>query len=76
MAQTVMVSGLGFLKALEAAGVLQAADKTRRVVIDATVDAPLRVYIENIGDERVLEVLDHPDLQVAVKIRAADDESV
>lgn len=56
-----IVSGLRFLQALE----------TVRVVIDATVDEPLKVYVENFGDERVLEVVTHPDLKVAIVERGA-----
>lgn len=37
-----IVMGLEFLLALEAAGVLQRADRTMRVVIDAQVDEPLK----------------------------------
>jgi len=67
-----MLTGMDFLMALERAGVLQVEDKTTRVVIDAKACGPLRIYIENIGDERVLEVTAHPDLQVAVKVRTKD----
>ncbi|HUW10715.1 MAG TPA: hypothetical protein VM537_13370 [Anaerolineae bacterium] len=66
-----IVTGRQFLLALERAGVLQVEDKTTRVVIDAKVDEALMIYIENFGDERVLEVATHPDLKIAVKVRTA-----
>ena len=67
-----MVSGMRFMMALEAAGVLQKADHTRRVVIDCVFNEPLMVYVENVGDERILDVVTHPDLKVAIVRRDED----
>ncbi len=65
-------TGNSFLKALEDAGVLKPEDKTRRVVIDATIGEPLMIYIENIGDERVLQLTTHPSLEIASRIRSVE----
>ena len=47
-------SGMDFLLRLETAGVVQ--HPVRRVVIDAAVDAPVVIYVERYGDERLLSV--------------------
>lgn len=61
--------------ALEAAGILAPEDLTTRVVIDAAVNKPLMIYIENLGDTRVLDIATHPDLKVAVVRRSADEDA-
>ena len=66
------MSGQDFLLALEKAGVLQKADLTRRVVIDACVDEPVLVYIENIGDARLLDVVCDESLGARIVIRTSD----
>jgi len=68
------VTSLEFLEALVDAGILQPDDKTERVVIDAHFGAPLRIYIQNHGDERVLNVTTDPSLQIATKVRVTEDE--
>ena len=67
-----VVTGREFLMALERAGVLQVEDRTRRAVIDASIDDALVIYVENFGDERVLEVTTHPDLRVATVKRTTE----
>jgi len=67
------MSGQGFLLALEKAGVLQKADLTRRVVIDACVDQPVFVYIENIGDARLLDVTCDASLGAGIVIRTREE---
>ena len=69
-----IVSGVDFLLALEKAGVLQCADQTRRVVIDASATEALVIYIENYGDERILKVVTHPDLRVTVQMHTDGSE--
>jgi len=46
-----------FLRALDAAGVIQQGDHVRRVVIDAELDQPVKVYVERWGDDRLLTVV-------------------
>lgn len=67
-----LMLGNDFLMALRDAGILQPDDKTKRVVIDASVDAAVKIYIENYGDERLLEITTHPSLQIATKIRTTE----
>ena len=45
-----------FARALEAAGVLDNFDTTKRVVIDANAGDVVMVYVERYGDERLLQV--------------------
>jgi len=68
------MSGLDFLLALEKAGVLQKADLTRRVVIDACMDNPVIIYIENIGDDRLLDVACDESLGARIVIRTSEEE--
>ncbi len=67
------ISGHSFLLALEKAGVLQKADLTRRVVIDACMDEPVVIYIENIGDERLLNIVCDASLRAGLVIRTSEE---
>jgi len=70
-----MLSGNRFLLALEKAGVLQKADLTRRVVIDANMKGPVIVYVENIGDDRLLDVVYDESLGARIEIRTSEGEA-
>lgn len=50
------VHGRKFLEAFAAAGIISAGDHIRRVVIDASVDSAVTLYVERFGDERLLSV--------------------
>ena len=54
--RTCALMGAALLDALVDAGVLQGDDKPRRVVIDAKYDWPITIYVELVGDERLLNV--------------------
>ena len=45
-----------FHKALVAAGVIREDESIRRIVIDAQAGAPVVMYVERYGDERLLDV--------------------
>lgn len=62
-----MIMGRAFLEALGSAGIIRVEDHIRRVVIDAPVDEALQVYVERYGDDRLLEVVHHPDLRTVIK---------
>lgn len=61
--------GLALLRKLVAAGVIP--PQTRRVVIDATVDAPVVLHVECFGDDRILQ-LGTADFENAIQIRVTD----
>lgn len=50
------ITGRKLLEALGDAGIIKVGDYVRRVVIDASIDDAVRVYVERIGDERLLNV--------------------
>lgn len=57
--RTVLLHGKDFLAWLEEQGIIP--DRTQRVVIDAAVNEPVRVYVQQIGqagllDKRLLDV--------------------
>lgn len=52
-----IILGNSFLEALAEAGIIQAGEKVRRVVIDADVTAPVVIHVERYGDERLLNVV-------------------
>jgi len=51
-----MITGEQFIHMLAEAGVLRDDDPIRRVVIDAEVGDSCRLYVEMLGDERMLEL--------------------
>jgi hypothetical protein len=61
-----------FGRALVAAGVLPSIDGVRRIVIDAQAGHIVVVYVEHLGDERLLRVT--PTLQ-GIEIRGAPNDS-
>ena len=67
------MSGQGFLLALEKAGVLQKADLTGRVVIDACIGERVIIYIENVGDARLLDVTCDASLGAGIVIRTREE---
>lgn len=66
------IHGRAFLEALGAAGIIKVGDYVRRVVIDASVDGTLAMYVERWGDERLLEVATSLD---GVEIRETGSRS-
>lgn len=64
------IHGRKFLLALHEAGILGEHEYVRRVVIDASVDGAVVMYVERYGDERLLTVATTLD---GVEIRREDD---
>lgn len=56
-----LLKGSRFIDWLKAAGICSESDHVRRVVIEATADDVVTIYIERYGDERMLTV-GRPDL--------------
>lgn len=50
------IHGRKFLEALAEAGIIDPGDFIRRVVIDASVDGAVVIYVERFGDDRLLSV--------------------
>jgi hypothetical protein len=50
------ITGRTFLESLIEAGIIRRDDFVRRVVVDASVDNSLIVYVERYGDDRLLKV--------------------
>ena len=50
------MTGAGFLQHLEEIGILRENSPTQRVIIDAAYDAPIIVYIQDIGTTRLLKM--------------------
>ena len=55
------ISGAAFLQHLEEIGILRKNSPTQRVIIDAAYDAPIRVYIQDLGTTRLLK-MEPPDV--------------
>lgn len=53
------ITSLPFLMALADAGILTDQNSVARVVIDAKVGEPLRVHVEHIGDQSLLDTVPH-----------------
>jgi hypothetical protein len=53
----VIILGRKFLEALAAAGIISVDDHIRRVIIDASLDSAVTMYVERFGDERLLNVV-------------------
>jgi hypothetical protein len=51
-----VIQGRVFLEHLVAVGVIGPGDKITRVVIDAPFDGSVVIYVERLGDERLLAV--------------------
>jgi hypothetical protein len=62
-----------FCRALIQAGILTAADKPRRVVVDARRGHVVIVHVEYLGDERLLEVISTLD---GALVRESGDASL
>ena len=45
-----------FAKALEEAGVISDLDNIERIVIDVQVYQPIRVHVQRLGDERLIDL--------------------
>jgi hypothetical protein len=56
--------GKSFLEMLHEQGII--SKNVRRVIIDASVDEALKLYIEEYGDERMLHLDVMPELEAAV----------
>jgi hypothetical protein len=50
------IHGRKFLEALAETGIISVDDHIRRVIIDASVDSAVTMYVERFGDERLLSV--------------------
>jgi hypothetical protein len=49
------IHGRRFLDALTDAGIIRREDYVCRVVIDASIDSAVKVYVQRYGDERLLD---------------------
>lgn len=65
MTASPIIHGRRFLEALENAGVIQRADRIRRVVIDADLNRAVMVYVERLGDERLIDVTIASGIEIA-----------
>lgn len=61
------ISGADFISKLKDAGIIRAGEKVRRVIIDADDQGLTILYLERIGDERLLEVIQEPGLDIAMR---------
>ena len=61
MARELEISGSAFIGHLQALGILRGDSPTQRVIIDAAYDAPIRVYIQDLGTTRLLK-MEPPDV--------------
>jgi hypothetical protein len=50
------ITGMALLEALRDAGIINQGDRIRRVVIDASVNNAVIMYVERIGDSRLLRI--------------------
>ena len=69
------ISGAAFLQHLEEIGILRKNSPTQRVIIDAAYDAPIRIYIQDLGTTRLLEMAapDVSGMQVIVLDKEGSD---
>jgi hypothetical protein len=67
-----LIHGRAFIDALLESGVITKEESVRRVVIDASADNAVIMYVERYGDSRLLEVV--PAL-TGVEIRRSDDSA-
>lgn len=51
-----LIQGHRFVAALETAGIINEADRVRRIVIDANAKDVVVMYVERYGDERLIDV--------------------
>jgi len=72
--------GRKFLTAMEDAGIIERG-RARRVIIDAHVDEILRIHVEYIGDDRILELVPQittpiirESREAAVEVTSTPDE--
>lgn len=61
-----------FIDALIERGVITAEDRVRRVIIDARYGEALAMYVERLGDERMLNVVCDGRLDL-VKVQAVEE---
>lgn len=52
-----LITASQFAEALIAAGVIESGDLVHRVVIDAKAGQAVKIYVERMGDERLLGVV-------------------
>jgi len=69
------ISGAAFLQHLEEIGILRKNSPTQRVIIDAAYDAPIRIYIQELGTTRLLKMAppDVSGMQVMVLDKEGSD---
>ena len=66
MALMNLKSGRDFLSLMIDRGIV--TGNVRRVIIDASIDSALMVYIEEIGDDRMLQLAAMPELKAAITL--------
>ena len=67
------ISGAAFLGHLQDLGILHEDSRARRVIIDAAFDAPVYIYIEELGTERLLE-MKSPDVSGMQVVMVTQEE--
>lgn len=68
-----MITSDAFFEALIAADVFRSGERIRRVVIDAQAGWALKVYVERLGDDRILSVIPTLDgIEVSEESRDAE----
>jgi len=69
------ISGSAFIGHLQALGILRGDSPTQRVIIDAAYDAPIKIYIQDLGTTRLLEMAapDVSGMQVIVLDKEGSD---
>ncbi len=75
MSETQPISGKMFLQRLSDHGIIGQGDKVRRVVIDAHVGKAAMLYVERVGDDRLLKVIPSLDGIEVSSVPATADES-
>lgn len=73
MAENPMVSSKAILDALFAAGLIP--EHTARVVIDLDITCAARIYIDSVGDKRLLDVLTPKTLGDALAIHVGEQNA-
>jgi hypothetical protein len=65
----VPLMGFQFIQALLDAGVIQPDEQVTRVVIEAKADGYVMLYVERVGDERLVEVALKAALEVKETVK-------
>lgn len=56
-----------FVESLREAGIIHEYERTSRVIIDAKVGEPIRLYVCRFGDERLIDVVDSGGVELVTR---------